>query len=442
MRAIKIIFKWMANWAARIKPIFQMKTTLKWTAIIGLCLILVVLFLLKKNPDREQKPNKRKLESLSYLTWVKAHKSLRKRGVVRHLKGEISPGINFYNSRDQRVANLMTMDGRILHQWEYPWNSPKGWHHIHICQNGDILGIIKDEALVCLNWDSDLKWRCNHRFHHDISIADSGDIYTLSRKEGWVWYDGWPFPIIIDCILVLSPTGAVKREMPIYQLFADFIPREKFLGIYQWLQTRGSVARMKKIEKRSGYRLPVTNPPDVLHTNSLQVIDRDIEGLCGKGDILLSLREIDMIAIIDGQGKKILWRWGPGILLRQHHPTLLENNNILIFDNGAPKRRYSRIMEMDPLTGKIVWLYRGNKRNRFYSESRGGCQRLPNGNTLITDSESGRVFEVASNGRMVWHFYNPRINMRRKSRAAIYRMIRIHDVKKYPFLTRFDILKN
>jgi len=248
-----------------------------------------------------------------------------------------------------------------------------------------------------------------------------------------------PFPIIIDYIVVLSPTGKVKREMPIYQLFADFIPREEFLEIYQWLQAPGSVTRMQRKKKKPGYNLPVTNPPDVLHTNSLQVINRDIEGLCRKGDILLSLREIDMIAIIDGQGREIRWRWGPGILLKQHHPALLKNNNILIFDNGTPKRRYSRILEMDPLTGKIVWIYCGNKKNPFYSESRGSCQRLPNGNTLITDSESGRVFEVTFNGRMVWHFYNPRISMRKKSRAAIYRMIRIHDLKKYPFLTRFDI---
>jgi len=160
-----------------------MKTILKWTGIIGLCLILFFLFLLRRNREPQQQPNKRKLESLSYLTWVKAHKSLSKKGVIQHLKDEISPGVNFYNSRDQRVANLIDMDGRLLHQWQYPWNSPKGWHHIHICQNGDILAIIKDEALLCLNWDSDLKWRNNHRFHHDISIDDSGDIYALSNHH-------------------------------------------------------------------------------------------------------------------------------------------------------------------------------------------------------------------------------------------------------------------
>ena len=37
----------------------------------------------------------------------------------------------------------------------------------------------------------------------------------------------------------------------------------------------------------------------------------------------------------------------------------------------------------------------------------GSQQRLPNGNTLITDSFAGRAFEVTAQGRMVWRFDNP-----------------------------------
>ena len=413
-----------------------MKTLFKWILIALIPVVLISLFVLKKNPEHQQKPVKHKLETLPYLTWVKANKSLKMSGVVRHVRDEISPGVNFYNSRDQQVANLMDMDGRILHQWRYPWNSPKGWHHIHICGNGDILAIIKDQALLCLNWDSDLKWRHNHRFHHDLSIDDNGDIYVLSRKEGWVWRDGWPFPVIMDCILVLSPGGNLKREIPVYHLFAEFIPRDEFLEIYRWLQDPGSLKRPKRKNMRAAHHLPVTNPPDVLHTNALQLINRDIDGLCQKGDILLSMREINMIAIIDGQGRGIRWRWGPGVLQKQHHPTLLENNNILIFDNGIPTRRYSRILEVNPITGKIVWKYRGNEGDPFYSATRGGCQRLPNGNTLITDSDSGRVFEVLPSGRVVWTYYNSRIDRKTKSRASIYRMIRVRNRKKYRFINR------
>ena len=51
---------------------------------------------------------------------------------------------------------------------------------------------------------------------------------------------------------------------------------------------------------------------------------------------------------------------------------------------------------------KIVWQYTPSEAgflvpmdsNRFYSPFISGMQRLPNGNTLITEGSNGRVFEV------------------------------------------------
>ena len=45
--------------------------------------------------------------------------------------------------------------------------------------------------------------------------------------------------------------------------------------------------------------------------------------------------------------------------------------------------------------------------NGFHTQTCGTIQRLPNGNTLISESDSGRAFEVDSDGRIVWEFYNP-----------------------------------
>jgi hypothetical protein len=63
-------------------------------------------------------------------------------------------------------------------------------------------------------------------------------------------------------------------------------------------------------------------------------------------------------------------------------------------------------MEIDPLTGKTVWQY-GGQGVDFSSRTMGSCQRLPNGNTLITESENGRAIEVTRGGRTVWEFNNP-----------------------------------
>jgi hypothetical protein len=37
----------------------------------------------------------------------------------------------------------------------------------------------------------------------------------------------------------------------------------------------------------------------------------------------------------------------------------------------------------------------------------GNAQRLPNGNTLITESAFGRFFEVTREGEIVWEYVNP-----------------------------------
>ena len=49
-----------------------------------------------------------------------------------------------------------------------------------------------------------------------------------------------------------------------------------------------------------------------------------------------------------------------------------------------------------------------------------------NGNTLITESETGRVFEVTSKGKVVWEWYNP--TFFDKGRAILYRMKRLDRV--------------
>ena len=66
------------------------------------------------------------------------------------------------------------------------------------------------------------------------------------------------------------------------------------------------------------------------------------------------------------------------------------------------------VNDNDPLSREIVWEYRGSPESPFYSRTCGVAQRVSNGNTLITESDSGRAFEVTPDGEIVWEFYNPR----------------------------------
>ena len=96
-----------------------------------------------------------------------------------------------------------------------------------------------------------------------------------------------------------------------------------------------------------------------------------------------------------------LWEWGQGQLEKPHHPTLLENGNVLIFDNGN-QRKYTRVVELNPVNRHIVWEYKADPPESFYTSFGGSNQRLPNGNTLIVETGKGRAFEVTKEGEVVW----------------------------------------
>jgi len=111
---------------------------------------------------------------------------------------------------------------------------------------------------------------------------------------------------------------------------------------------------------------------------------------------------------------------------------MLGSGNILVFDNG-PERGYSRLIEVNPLTETIEWEYVGNPPSSFFSRTRGSCQRLPNGNTLVCESNKGRAFEVTREGRVVWEWFNPEIV--EGKRSLIYRMERLAPDVVEPLLT-------
>ncbi len=95
---------------------------------------------------------------------------------------------------------------------------------------------------------------------------------------------------------------------------------------------------------------------------------------------------------------------GPGELQYPHEATWLESGNVMIFDNGTVERAYSRIVEVDPTTGNIVWEFRTTPAELFFSKARGTCQELPGGNVLIASSNEGEVFGVTRKGEVVWRY--------------------------------------
>jgi hypothetical protein len=143
-----------------------------------------------------------------------------------------------------------------------------------------------------------------------------------------------------------------------------------------------------------------------------------------KGNILVSQRSTNIIFIIDKVTGKIVWKNGPdnNLSIGQHDVKMIPQSydgagNIQVFDNGGAygypeeTRLYSRVIEIEPISKKIVWEYNALKSKlplwTFFSFQIGGEQKLPNGNILIDDGYSGRFFETTPEGEIVWEYINP-----------------------------------
>jgi hypothetical protein len=155
------------------------------------------------------------------------------------------------------------------------------------------------------------------------------------------------------------------------------------------------------------------------HLNSLDVMPN--------GDTVFSCRSNSRVGIIDAASKQLRWKYGAPDVVHQHHASALPNGNVQIFDNGMHRigMPYSRVVEVDPRSSTIVWEYAGEPPEQFFSGHISGAERQPNGNVLICEGASGRVFEVTRRGETVWEWVSPFvINNQGRQRPWLFRVYR------------------
>jgi outer membrane protein assembly factor BamB len=333
-------------------------------------------------------------------------------GVTLYDPDKAYNGFTLYTSSHAQKAILIGMDGKVVHEWQLPIRAvsdtvaegrkprPDGyifWDDVYLYPNGDLIAVyigIGDTpwgyGLVKMNTKSEIIWSYKDFVHHDLDVADDGTIYTLIneiRTDRIERYAHLRPPRIDDFVVVLAPDGAeIKRVSVLDALLKS--PYGRMLRAPAW-----------DVEA------------DFLHTNSIDVIDRDLSEklpFASEGQVLLSFRDIDAIAVLDVDKEEVVWAL-QGPWHRQHDPDILPNGHILLFDNFGHygSGGMSRVIEFNPSTLEIVWSYTGDDEHFFQSDIRSGQERLPNGNTLITESDGGRIFEVTPEREIVWEYVNP-----------------------------------
>jgi len=359
---------------------------------------------------------------------------------------------------------LINNCGEVVHQWTSAFTPAAS---AYLLENGNLLrtGKIENSSfpfggvggqIELFDWDGNLLWEYTYSSttetqHHDIYPLPNGNILMLAAtlipgadaiqagRDPSLMDDGEVFN---EQILELEPVGTNQANI-VWEwnindhLIQDFDATKDNFGVvadnpgllnFNYINSDHAVANW-------------------LHCNSLQY-NADLD------QIILSTRILSEVYIIDhstttveaasnsggtyGKGGDFLYRWGnpeaynhgtstDRTLFGQHYPHwiadgLNDAGKIMIYNNGGV-RGYSSVDIIDPPVSSpgvylydavdgyapviAEWSYTAPVPTDFASAILSSGQRLPNGNTLICDGDSGYFFEIDMDNNIVWEYVNP-----------------------------------
>ncbi|HVY46080.1 MAG TPA: arylsulfotransferase family protein [Minicystis sp.] len=441
-------------------------------AIVALGGMSVALHYKKKQQQQHGSNDADHPVSIPYVNYVPIRAEQRGKSGTTLYKTERSfRGYNLYVQKPDAAAILTDMQGEIVHRWATeaaqapkPLERWRGWRTVRMKPNGDLFAIVDHDALIKIDWSSKLIWKADVAAHHEIMLADDGDIYVIAAEQRLVDVDGKK-RLVDDALVVdVSPDGEVKKRYSMNDVLSTdpelkrtverairrryhrideeglehVLARSKSRDKLAALMTTGKVEGTTQYERFVLARAVPGVPVDVFHANAIALLKDHPSGIWKQGDIMVSFRHLNLIIVFDPSDLHVKWSFGPGVFYGQHMPSILPNGHVLLYDNGTGrpaadgarrdgKRRgpkYTRIVELDPVTKSIVWTYEADPPTSFYSEAEGSVQRLPNENLLIGE-EGGRAFEITRAKEVVWEYYNPKFDKTGNARSGMYRIERI-----------------
>ena len=329
-----------------------------------------------------------------------------KQGVEVYDQSKTYKGYTLFAPMYDGNAWLIGMDGRVVHRWQM--KNPPGVYG-KLLPNGNLMwmdrGLDANEALdggasaiIEVDWDGNEIWRYNDTgLNHDFVCLPNGNILIMR------------FVYLPDDIRKKVNVGLPGSELPDKKMYSNNIQEITRDGkvVWEW-------NHWDHFSPEKDVECPLVTRKIYGYTNSFDIFPN--------GDILISVRHLNTIARISKKTGRVIWRWGPEHLLgHQHSVSVLDNGNIMIFDNGLHRNpplvkdeahseigeaEFSRVVEVNPKTDEIVWEYL-DPTGQFYTPYCGSAQRLPNGNTLICESIKGIFFEVTPNKEVVWKYIQP-----------------------------------
>jgi hypothetical protein len=379
-----------------------------------------------------------------------------------HFITNYSDGYILFSPMSSTTTYQIDYNGEIIHTW--PNNNLPGYS-VYPLENGNILraarhnfkagGMIQEIA-----WNGDIIWEYIYDSdgklsHHDIEPLPNGNVLMIaweSKTEAETIAAGRNpnlqpgGPLTPDHIIEVKPTGPTSGDI-VWEwhvwdhLIQDYDPSKENYGVV------ADHPELIDINFASQHSILIS---DWTHLNAVDYNEN-------LDQILVSSWYFNEIWVIDhsttteeaaghtggnsGKGGDLLYRWGNPQTYRigtatdqkffgQHDAQWIEAGcpgfgNILVFNNGLdrPEGEYSSVEEIiPPITqnGTYIytpglpyqpenplWIYTATIPTDFYSQLISGCQRLPNGNTLICNGLKGIFFEVTPEKEIIWEYTNP-----------------------------------
>ena len=119
---------------------------------------------------------------------------------------------------------------------------------------------------------------------------------------------------------------------------------------------------------------------------------------------------------------------------QQHSAQLTPSGNLIFFDNARfQDPEHSRCIEVGFNSGEPYLVWEHVLPESMFTGSRGECDRLLTGNSLISAGRTGNVMEVNSDNEVVWHLSaeNNGVNV------SIYRTERVNNL--FPNIFSFEL---
>ncbi|RDW93820.1 uncharacterized protein DSM5745_01142 [Aspergillus mulundensis] len=342
----------------------------------------------------------------------------------------VSPGYVLYAPLTSNTAHLISTTGEEVHRWTLPTRAGR---HARILPNGNLAynGVHADSpnlfpmwkkycggVMMQVNPDGKVvrKYSDPHAHHDQNHLNDGTILYTTlepltaeeaARVRGGISGSESPNGVVYaDCIKLVEPwSKSDESSSSDFDGSASTEPGTKNGGAkLLWSWRAIDHLDLDQFPQHQSY--PREHWPLI---NSVS-LDKD-------GNIIASSRNTSSVFVISRETKKVIWHLTAPTVNQQHCAhEINDKGDMLIFDNGVFRPGlavpFSRAIIVSRATEQITWEYKDNTTGGlgFFTPFMGSAQLLEGGNVLIAEAATGRIFEVTTDGKMVWEFVVPQLD--------------------------------